>query len=69
MSLIRCACACLFLSLLLAAPLLCQETCPALTVPQIVPGSNMFNDEQEMYLGDVQAACWNRRSRLFMTQD
>ena len=27
-----------------------------LTVPQIVPGSNMFNDEQEMYLGDVQAA-------------
>lgn len=33
-----------------------QETCPTLTVQQIVPGSDIFTDQQEIYLGDAQAA-------------
>ncbi len=53
---IRCACACLSLALLLAARLPSQESCPALTVPKIIPGSNIFSEEQEMVLGDAVAA-------------
>jgi len=53
---IRCACACLSLTLLLVAPSLCQESCPALTVPKIIPGTNIFSEEQEMFLGDAEAA-------------
>ena len=33
-----------------------QEACPALTIPQIVPGTNIFNPEQEVELGDAIAA-------------
>jgi hypothetical protein len=53
---IRCACACLSLTLLLAAGLPSQDTCPALTVPKVIPGSNIFSDEQEMFLGDARRA-------------
>jgi len=56
MSRIRCACACLSLTLLLASPLLCQESCPALVVPKVIPGNNLFNEQQEMFLGDAEAA-------------
>ena len=44
------------LACFLSIALVGQETCPNLVVPKIVPGTNIFSDEQEMYLGDAQAA-------------
>src|ERR1700733_4485803 len=44
----------LFASLLI--PQLSSQDCPALVVPQILPGSDMFSPQQEVWLGDVQGA-------------
>jgi WD40 repeat protein len=32
------------------------QTCPSPTVPQFLPGSNMFSPQQEVWLGDAQGA-------------
>jgi len=32
-----------------------EDPCPALSLPQITPGTNMFSDQQEVDLGDAQA--------------
>jgi WD40 repeat protein len=39
-----------------AAQSIAQEACPALTIPQIVPGADIFDMEQEITLGDAIAA-------------
>ena len=53
---IRFAFASLLFTTLLAAPLFSEQGCPALNVPQVIPGSNMFSVQQEVWLGDAQAA-------------
>ena len=53
---IRFVSACLLFTVLLAAPLFSEEPCPALNVPQVIPGTNMFSVQQEVWLGDAQAA-------------
>jgi WD40 repeat protein len=40
----------------LAASSFAQEACPPLSIPQVIPGSNMFNAQQEVYLGEAIAA-------------
>jgi predicted Zn-dependent protease len=32
------------------------QDCPVLVVPKVVPGTNMFNEQQEVWLGDAEAA-------------
>lgn len=46
----------LLFSFLLSVPLTAEESCPALTVPKVVPGTNIFSEQQEMWLGDAEAA-------------
>ncbi|MGC2109024.1 MAG: M48 family metalloprotease [Candidatus Korobacteraceae bacterium] len=46
----------LLFTFLLYVPLAAEESCPALTVPKIVPGTDIFSEQQEMWLGDAQAA-------------
>ena len=41
---------------LLSAFQLASQDCPSLVVPQILPGSNMFGAQQEVWLGDAQGA-------------
>lgn len=41
---------------LFSAARLASQDCPALVVPQFLPGSNMFNGQQEVWLGDAQGA-------------
>ncbi len=53
---IRLAFGFLVFTLLVGMQLVSQETCPALTVPQVLPGTNIFNAQQEMWLGEAQAA-------------
>ncbi len=53
---LRFAVVCLLLLPFLAAPLISQDNCPALVIPKVVPGTNIFNPEQEVWLGDAQAA-------------
>jgi WD40 repeat protein len=45
----------LLFTFFLAATFSAQESCPALTVPKIVPGTDIFSDQQEMWLGDAEA--------------
>jgi WD40 repeat protein len=66
---IRFASVCLLFTTLLVAPSFSQENCPALTVPQMVPGINMFSDEQEVYLGDVQAAWLEQTITIIKDQE
>ncbi len=40
------------------------ESCPVLTIPQIVPGSNIFDQEQEIALGDAIAAAIQQSVRV-----
>jgi WD40 repeat protein len=47
---------CLLFAVLPAAHSFAVESCPALVVPQFLPGTNMFNPQQEVWLGDAQAA-------------
>jgi WD40 repeat protein len=53
---IRLAFGFLLFSSLMALQSVSQESCPALTVPQVIPGTNIFNTQQEMWLGEAQAA-------------
>jgi WD40 repeat protein len=55
MNRIRLAFGFLLLTLFLAAQLVSEETCPPLTVPQVIPGRDIFNGQQEMWLGEAQA--------------
>lgn len=52
----RLAFALLLFPVILSAPSFSQEPCPALTVPQVIPGRNIFNAQQEVWLGEAQAA-------------
>jgi len=56
MSRTRAVVICLLLLVLAAAHVLSQENCPQLSVPQIIPGTNMFNAQQEVWLGNAEAA-------------
>ncbi len=56
MNRIRAVLTCLLLLLLASAHTLSQENCPQLKVVPVVPGANMFNPQQEVWLGEAQAA-------------
>ena len=56
---------CLLLVSLLSAPVACGQSCPALSVPQVVPGTNMFSAQQEVWLGDAQAAGLEQSITIF----
>jgi WD40 repeat protein len=49
-------CTYLFVPLLATAFSTAQTTCPALTIPQVIPGRNMFSVQQEVWLGEIQGA-------------
>jgi predicted Zn-dependent protease len=56
MNRIRLAFGFLLFIVLAAAPLVSQSNCPTLAVPQVIPGTNIFNAQQEVRLGEAQAA-------------
>ena len=56
MNRIRLAFGFLLFLVLVAARLVSESSCPALAVPQVIPGTNIFNAQQEVWLGEAQAA-------------
>ncbi len=50
-------------------PVLSQESCPVLSVPKIVPGSNMFNQQQEIWLGDAEAAAVEQSTEILASPE
>lgn len=53
------------LSMCLIVPSLGQDSCPALQVPQVIPGTNLFNPQQEVLLGDSIAGGIQARVHVF----
>src|SRR3974390_532662 len=51
MIVLRPALKCVLFGLLLLTPVWAQDSCPQLAIPQVVPGTNIFSEKQQVYLG------------------